>query len=227
MVDGLAAGLEAAWQTLLNRVAAEIRETGAVTGCPALSAPVRQALATVPRHRFVADEQRGWAYADMPLPIGRGQTISQPFIVALMTELLALDPAMTILEIGAGSGYQTAVLAQLARQVYSVERIPELAEAAAQRWREMGIENVAIRVGDGGQGWEEYAPFDGIMVTAAATDVPPALVRQLKPGGRLVIPVGEPGYTQDLRVIHKDPQGVVFSRSALPVVFVPLIQDRD
>jgi hypothetical protein len=124
-----------------------------------LSAPVRQALATVPRHRFVADEQRGWAYADMPLPIGRGQTISQPFIVALMTELLALDPAMTILEIGAGSGYQTAVLAQLARQVYSVERIPELAEAAAQRWREMGIENVALRVGDGGQGWEEYAPL--------------------------------------------------------------------
>ena len=227
MADGLAAGLEAARRTLLNRVAAEIRETGAVTGCLALSEPVRQALATVPRHQFVADEQRDWAYANTPLPIGRGQTISQPFIVALMTELLVPDPAMTILEIGAGSGYQTAILARLVRQVYSIERIPELAEAAARRWREMAINNVEIRVGDGGQGWEEHAPFDGIMVTAAAVEIPPALVRQLKPGGRLVIPVGEPGHTQDLRVIRKDEQGAVFSRSTLPVVFVPLILDRD
>ncbi len=227
MGDGVADALEAAWRTLLNRVAAEIRETGPITGCSALSEPVLQALATVPRHRFLAAEQWDWAYANMPLPIGRGQTISQPFIVALMTELLAPDPAMTILEIGAGSGYQTAILARLARQVYSIERIPELAAAAAQRWREMGIGNVDIRVGDGGQGWEEHAPFDGIMVTAAAADVPPALVRQLKPGGRLVIPVGAPGHTQDLRVIHKDGQGRVFSRSALPVVFVPLIRDPD
>jgi protein-L-isoaspartate(D-aspartate) O-methyltransferase len=227
MADGLAAGLEAARRTLLNRVTAEIRETGPVTGCSVLSEPVLQALAAMPRHRFVADEQRDLAYANTPLPIGRGQTISQPFIVALMTELLAPDPAAIILEIGAGSGYQTAILARLARQVYSIERIPELAEAAARRWREMDINNVEIRVGDGGQGWEEHAPFDGIMVTAAAVEIPPALVRQLKPGGRLVIPVGEPGHTQDLRVIHKDGQGRVFSRSALPVVFVPLIRDQD
>ena len=227
MGDGPVAELEAARRTLLNRVAAEIRETGDVTGCLTLSEPVWQALATVPRHRFVADQQRDWAYANMPLPIGRGQTISQPFIVALMTELLVPDPAMTILEIGTGSGYQTAVLARLVRRIHSIERIPELAEAAVRRLREMDINTVEIRVGDGGQGWEEHAPFDGIIVTAAAAEVPPALVRQLKPGGRLVIPVGAPGHTQDLRVIHKDGQGAVFSRSVLPVVFVPLIRNPE
>ena len=212
-----------ACRRLLERVVAETRETAGSTGLYALSGRVLQAMATVPRHRFVPSEQYEWAYADRPLPIGRGQTISQPFIVALMTELLAPGPEDVVLEVGTGSGYQTAVLASLARQVYSLERIPELADAAAQRLRELEFANVAVRAGDGCLGWEEQAPFDGVMVTAAAATVPEALVRQLKPGGRLVIPVGPPQRTQDLQVLDKDAQGRVRVRSVLPVVFVPLI----
>ena len=227
MSDGLAFNPEGELRRLLERVVAETRETSGLTGCSALSQRVLEAMAAVPRHCFVPAERRAWAYADMPLPIGRGQTISQPFIVALMTELLELEPDAVVLEIGAGSGYQTAVLARLAQWVYSVERIPELAEAADRRLRELGYDNVTIRAADGGQGWEEYAPFDGVIVTAAAAEVPPALVRQLKPGGRLVVPVGLPGYTQDLRLLRKDEQGVVRGRSVLPVVFVPLVRDRE
>jgi protein-L-isoaspartate(D-aspartate) O-methyltransferase len=227
MSDGLGFDPENELRRLLARVVAETRETGDLTGCPVLSERVLEAMTAVPRHCFVPLERRDWAYADMPLPIGRGQTISQPFIVALMTELLELEPDAVVLEIGTGSGYQTAVLARLARWVYSVERVPELAEAAAHRLQGLGYDNVTIRAGDGGQGWEEYAPFDGIIVTAAAADIPPALARQLKPGGRLVVPVGPPGYTQDLRLLRKDEQGVVRGRSVLPVVFVPLIRDRE
>lgn len=212
---------------LLERVVAETRETGDVTGCHELSEGVLRALTTVPRHRFVPAEQLDLAYIDRPLPIGRGQTISQPFIVALMTELLRPDPRAAVLEIGTGSGYQTAVLAGLVRQVYSIERIPELAAAAERRLRELGYTNVEVRTDDGGRGWEDRAPFDAIMVTAAAATVPPALVRQLKPGGRLVIPVGEPHRSQDLRVISKDERGGVETRSVLPVVFVPLVRDGD
>lgn len=218
---------ESALRYLLDQVVAEIRETADQTGCPTLSERVLDALASVPRHRFVPAEQREWAYADRPLPIGRGQTISQPFIVALMTELLNLKPDAVVLEIGSGSGYQTAVLARLARQVYSVERIPELATAAARRLDELGFANVAIRVGDGNRGWEEHAPFNGIIVTAAATEIPPALLQQVKPGGRLVIPVGLPHQTQELRLLCKDDQGVAQSRSVLPVVFVPMIHDPE
>ena len=210
-------------QHLLKRIIAETWETGGMTGFYELSAGVLQAMATVPRHRFVTPEQRDWAYADMPLPIGLGQTISQPFIVALMTELLAPRPEDVVLEIGTGSGYQAAVLATLARQVYSLERIPELAAAAARRLQELGFANVAVRAADGCLGWEEHAPFDGIIVTAAAGEIPEALVRQLKPGGRLVIPVGLPHETQDLQVLEKDAQGRLQARSVLPVVFVPLV----
>ena len=217
---------ESEHRRLLERVIAETRETAGLTGCSKLSERVLHGLATVPRHRFVPPAQLEWAYADTPLPIGCGQTISQPFIVALMTELLALDSQSVVLEIGTGSGYQTAMLAALARQVYSVERIPALAEAAGRRLREIGIANVEIRIADGYRGWEEQAPFDGIMVTAAATEVPPALVRQLKPGGRLVVPVGPPHRSQDLRVICKDESGAPHSRSVLPVVFVPLVRNR-
>lgn len=227
MTGGMTEEVEQARWRLLERVAAEMGETAELTGRRELSAPVWRALAAVPRHRFVSEEQRDWAYADMPLPIGRGQTISQPYIVALMTELLEPTAEAVILEIGTGSGYQTAVLACLVRQVYSVERIPELATAAGRRLGELGFHNVSIRTGDGSQGWEEQAPFDGIMVTAAAAEVPPALVRQLKPGGRLVIPVGLPHRTQDLRLLRKDQQGVLSSRSVLPVAFVPLICDRE
>ncbi len=212
-------------QRLLEQVIAETRGTAGLTGCAELSEPVLRALAAVPRHRFVPPAQLDWAYADTPLPIGCGQTISQPFIVALMTELLALDSRSMVLEVGTGSGYQTAMLASLARQVYSVERIPALAEAAERRLRELGIANVEIRIADGYRGWEEKAPFDAIMVTAAATEVPPALVRQLKPGGRLVVPVGPQHRSQDLRVICKDESGASYNRSVLPVVFVPLLRD--
>ena len=213
-------------QRLLERVIAETRETGHLTGCHQLSEAVLRALATVPRHLFVPAEQVDLAYADRPLPIGRGQTISQPFIVGLMTELLAPDAEAVVLEIGTGSGYQTAVLACLARRVYSIERIPELAETALQRLIHLGYGNIEVRNDDGGQGWEAHAPFDGIMVTAAAAEVPPALVQQLKPGGRLIIPVGDPHQSQDLRVIRKNERGVVETRSVLPVVFVPLVRDR-
>jgi protein-L-isoaspartate(D-aspartate) O-methyltransferase len=201
----------------------ETRETTKLTGLEGLSARVIEAMAATPRHRFVLPEQQDWAYADMPLPIGRGQTISQPFIVALMTELLAPGPEDVVLEIGTGSGYQAAILAHLVRQVYSLERIPELANVASRRLQELGFANVEVRTSDGNEGWEEQAPFDGVIVTAAAVEVPPALMRQLKPGGRLVIPVGPPHRTQDLRVLDKNPQGVVRSRSVLPVVFVPLV----
>jgi protein-L-isoaspartate(D-aspartate) O-methyltransferase len=218
---------DAARRVLLERVATEARETSGLTGCDRFSDRVMGALAAVPRHLFVPAERREWAYADMPLPIGLGQTISQPFIVALMTELLALEPDAVVLEIGTGSGYQTAVLARLARQVYSVERIPELAESAVRRLRELGYANIEVRAGDGGQGWEEHAPFDGIMVTAAAEEIPPALVRQLKRGGRLIVPVGAPYQTQNLLLLHKDEQGAVHARSVLPVAFVPLVRDRD
>ena len=218
---------ESEHRRLLEQVIAETRGTADLTGCAKLSEPVLRALAAVPRHRFVPPAQLAWAYADSPLPIGCGQTISQPFIVALMTELLALDAWSVVLEVGTGSGYQTAMLASLARRVYSVERIPALAEAAERRLRELGIANVEIRIADGYRGWEEKAPFDAIMVTAAATEVPPALVRQLKPGGRLAIPVGPQHRSQDLRVICKDESGVSHSRSVLPVVFVPLVRDYE
>lgn len=218
---------ESEHRRLLEQVIAETRGTADLTGCAKLSEPVLRALAAVPRHRFVPPAQLAWAYADSPLPIGCGQTISQPFIVALMTELLALDARSVVLEVGTGSGYQTAMLASLARRVYSVERIPALAEAAERRLRELGIANVEIRIADGYQGWEEKAPFDAIIVTAAAAEVPPALVRQLKPGGRLAIPVGPQHRSQDLRVICKDESGVSHSRSVLPVVFVPLVRDYE
>ncbi len=218
---------ESEHRRLLEQVIAETRGTADLTGCAKLSEPVLRALAAVPRHRFVPPAQLAWAYADSPLPIGCGQTISQPFIVALMTELLALDARSVVLEVGTGSGYQTAMLASLARRVYSVERIPALAEAAERRLRELGIANVEIRIADGYRGWEEKAPFDAIIVTAAAAEVPPALVRQLKPGGRLAIPVGPQHRSQDLRVICKDESGASHSRSVLPVVFVPLVRDYE
>lgn len=218
---------ESEHRRLLEQVIAETRGTADLTGCAKLSEPVLRALAAVPRHRFVPPAQLAWAYADSPLPIGCGQTISQPFIVALMTELLALDSRSVVLEVGTGSGYQTAMLASLARRVYSVERIPALAEAAERRLRELGIANVEIRIADGYRGWEEKAPFDAIIVTAAAAEVPPALVRQLKPGGRLAIPVGPQHRSQDLRVICKDESGASHSRSVLPVVFVPLVRDYE
>jgi protein-L-isoaspartate(D-aspartate) O-methyltransferase len=179
----------------------------------------------VPRHLFVPPRHQFDAYGDHPLPIGYGQTISQPYIVALMTELLHLDPADRALEIGTGCGYQTAVLAEIAAEVYSVEIVPELAAAAVQRLQELGYTNVHVRQGDGYEGWAEHAPYAGIIVTAAAPEVPPPLVEQLADGGRLVIPVGTRLGGQDLLLLEK--QGERVQRTNYGgVLFVPLVRGR-
>ena len=187
---------------------------------------VLAAMGNVPRHLYVPDPRRGSAYADRPLPIGYGQTISQPFIVALMTDLLEVEPGHTVLEVGTGSGYQAAVLARLTRRVCSIEIVPELGHAAARRLQRLGHGNVATRIGDGYYGWPACGPFDGIVVTAAASQVPPPLIEQLKPGGRMVIPVGGPFVTQQLVLVQKRADGRVTTRQLLPVRFVPLTRRR-
>ncbi len=180
---------------------------------------VLDAMRSVPRHLFVPDENRPRSYDDGPLSIGRGQTISQPYIVALMTELCRITPASRVLEIGTGCGYQTAVLASCAGEVWTIELEPELAERAATTLAELGIRNVNRRVGDGSRGWPEAAPFDAILVTAAPVEVPQALLEQLAIGGRLVIPLG--AISQDLYVITREPAGVR-RESVIPVRFVPM-----
>ncbi|MCW5606244.1 MAG: protein-L-isoaspartate(D-aspartate) O-methyltransferase [Burkholderiales bacterium] len=205
-----------------GEIARMTRDTRRETGRAALSERVMAAMEKVPRHLFVPAGVETGAYRNVPLAIGSGQTISQPFIVALMTDLMETKPGDRVLEIGTGSGYQAAVLAELADTVYSVEIIEPLAREAARRLRDAGYRNVVTRVGDGYQGWAEHAPFDAIMVTAAATAVPPALIDQLKPGGRLVIPVGGPADVQTLYVIEKQADGRVVRRPVLAVRFVPL-----
>jgi protein-L-isoaspartate(D-aspartate) O-methyltransferase len=180
---------------------------------------VLAAMRAVPRHAFVPSALRAEAYEDEPLPIGHGQTISQPYIVALMTELARLDAGAKVLEIGTGSGYQAAVLACVAREVYSIEILAPLAETAATRLRELGYSNVEVRAGDGYRGWPDEAPFDAILLTAAPTRIPPALLEQLAPGGRLVAPVGD--RDQDLVVVTRTESGFV-ERVVLPVRFVPM-----
>ncbi|MDW8343009.1 MAG: protein-L-isoaspartate(D-aspartate) O-methyltransferase [Verrucomicrobiae bacterium] len=182
---------------------------------------VLQAMRRVPRHEFVPDGWRHAAYADRPLPIGHGQTISQPYIVALMTELIRPRPGMRVFEIGTGSGYQAAVLAEITPHVFTIEIIQPLATSAQQRLERLGYRTVAVKFGDGYFGWPEHAPFDGIIVTAAADHVPPPLIEQLKPGGRMVIPLGSPFQQQWLVLVEKDEAGTVRSRNVLPVAFVP------
>ena len=183
-------------------------------------ARVLEAMRAVPRHRFVPPDLADYAYDDRPLPIGRGQTISQPYIVAYMTELLTVAPHHRVLEIGTGSGYQAAVLAKLAKEVYTIEIVPDLAREAAETLKELGVLNVHVREGDGYAGWPEHAPFDRIMVTAAPEQIPRPLVDQLAAGGRLVIPVGEQHDTQWMTVVEKTASGVV-QRKTIPVAFVP------
>ncbi len=178
-------------------------------------------MGRVPRHRYVAEEQQAKAYADHPLPIAEGQTISQPYVVALMTELLNLQPADRVLEIGTGSGYQAAILAELVREVFTIEIRKPLAEAAEQRLRELGYRNVHVRYGDGYYGWEDAAPFDAIVVTAAANHLPPPLLKQLKDGGRLILPLGSTVFSQTLTLITKT--GERFRTEQLgAVAFVPM-----
>ena len=181
------------------------------------------AMWTLPRHDFVPDEYRRRAYADHPLPIGYGQTISQPYIVAFMTEVLDVSRGMKVLEVGTGSGYQAAVLAQIGCDVYTVEIFEALASSAEARLERLGFENVTVRHGDGHYGWVEAAPFDAIVVTAAAGFIPPRLVEQLRPGGRMVIPVGSVYGVQNLILVEKDSAGDTRTRNLLPVRFVPML----
>ena len=211
---------------LLNEIEAEFRDTARWTGRETLSPRVADALRAVRREAFLASDSQHAAYENRPLSIGHGQTISQPFIVALMTELLDLTPEDTVLEIGTGSGYQAAVLAEVAGKVYSIEVIPELAAKAPAALSGHGYDNIELRTGDGSAGWPEHAPFDAIIVTAAARDVPSALLDHLRPGGRLVIPVGPPNGDQELLLIIKDVVGETHRNTILPVAFVPLTSAR-
>jgi len=212
------------------RMVAEIdamyAETRAETGLAAMAPRVRAALAKVERHRLVPADQANLAYRNHPLPIGHSQTISQPYIVALSTDLLAPEPNHVVLEVGTGSGYQAAVLAGLVKQVYTIEIVEALGRTAESRLAALGYKNIEVRIGDGYKGWPEKAPFDGIVVTAAAPRVPQALVDQLKPGGRMVIPVGERWEVQQLLLIVRKADGTVEQKNVLPVRFVPLVPGR-
>jgi len=220
-----AGGLLLKNQKLLDEIQLEANLTESYTGLSSFSPKVINALASTPRHQFVTSDQQELAYINAPLSIGHGQTISQPYIVALMTELLDTDISHRVLEIGTGCGYQTAVLSPLVDHVFSIEIIRELAIEAEKRLSKLNYSNVDIRIGDGYLGWEEQAPFDGIVVTAAASSIPPALIEQLKPDGCLVIPVGHPQGRQDLKLIHKTTDNRIKEQSVLPVAFVPLTRD--
>lgn len=184
-----------------------------------------QVMRNTPRHRFVPAKHRDLAYTDRPLPIGYDQTISQPYVVALMTDLLDLDGDEQVLEIGTGSGYQAAILGVLADQVYTIEIIGDLADTARNRLQRMGYENVHVRHGDGYKGWPDQAPFDRIMVTAAPETIPEALKEQLKKGGRMVLPVGD--YSQELKVVEKSEKGEIREREISKVRFVPMVRPQD
>lgn len=214
--------LAAARQRMVREIEQTQREVAEHTGSKTIDRRVLAVMAEVPRHLFVRKQLQGEAYDNRPLPIGHGQTISQPYIVALMTDLLQLKPGDRVFELGTGSGYQAAILAKLAREVYSVEIVPPLGREAAEILARHGYGNVEVKVADGYYGWPEHAPFDAIVVTAAASHVPPPLVRQLKPGGRMVIPVGTSFLTQHLMLVEKERDGSVTTRQILPVSFVPL-----
>jgi protein-L-isoaspartate(D-aspartate) O-methyltransferase len=213
-------------EALIAEIEAETAETAHLTGRAKLSPRVLAALRQVPREAFVLEADIAEAYDNAPLPIGHGQTISQPFVVAIMTELLDIAADQSVLEIGTGSGYQAAILAALARKVWSVEFVPALAEKARAALAKAGCANVEIRCGDGGLGWPEHAPYDAIIVTAAAPSIPPALIAQLKPGGRLIAPVGCAFEAQILTLIEKHASGAIAQREIMPVAFVPLVDER-
>ena len=215
-------GASATADTMLEAIARDAQETGRRTGRPVLGVAVMEAMRRVPREAFVPEAEAPFAYENRPLPIGHGQTISQPFVVALMSDLLDVEPGARILEIGTGCGYQTAVLCALGAAVYSVEVVEPLAAAAAARLKALGYTQATVRAGDGHAGWPGEAPFDGIIVTAAAPSVPPALAAQLKPGGPLVIPVGRAAATQNLQRIATRLDGSHEAKTVLPVAFVPL-----
>lgn len=214
-------------ENMIGLIKEDVRETEIYIDKSALDSSVIRAMSTVPRHEFVPVWQRINAYENRPLPIGHGQTISQPYIVALMTDLLSVKPGSKVLEVGTGSGYQAAILAELVDKVYTIEIIEKLADRAGNVLKQRGYNNVQNRTGDGYYGWQEHAPFDAIVVTAASGHIPPPLIRQLKPGGRMVIPVGSRFMVQQLVLLEKNNEGKVSTRQILPVRFVPLTGDHD
>ncbi len=207
---------------MLRDIETEVQYTRKWIGKNALDSRVMEAMAEVPRHEFVPGVARGYAYANGPVPIGQGQTISQPYIVALMTDLLEPAPDHRILEVGTGSGYQAAILSRLVSKVYSIEIVEELSAQASRRLSRLGYTNVETRLGNGYFGWPEKGPFDCIIVTAAAPNIPQPLLEQLKPDARLVIPVGLPYSHQELMLVEKDSSGAMHTRDVLAVAFVPL-----
>ncbi|MBT8118849.1 MAG: protein-L-isoaspartate(D-aspartate) O-methyltransferase [Gammaproteobacteria bacterium] len=208
-------------QQMIAEIEDDVEITSKYLKKQSFDASVMQAMQEVPRHEFVPPGRRTEAYENRPLPIGHGQTISQPYIVALMTDLLAPEPGQSVLEIGTGSGYQAAVLSKLVARVYSIEIIEPLGEVTSGLFKKLGYNNIETRIADGYDGWPQHAPFDSIVVTAAISHIPPPLVKQLKKGGRMVIPVGTQFQTQYLTLVQKDMQGKVTSRQILPVYFVP------
>jgi protein-L-isoaspartate(D-aspartate) O-methyltransferase len=213
-------------QGMLSDIRAEASYACRMTGLDHLDDHVLAAMGRVPRQRFVNKSFRSHAFENSPLPIGKGQTISQPFIVALMTDLIAPKRSDTILEVGTGSGYQTAVLAELVEHLYTIEIIPKLAQRSRRCLEKEGYSNISFLEGDGYYGWPDAAPFDAIMVTAAVEKIPQPLVDQLAPGGRLVLPVGKRRYSQDLILVKKDANGSLSKTRLLPVSFVPLSGSR-
>jgi protein-L-isoaspartate(D-aspartate) O-methyltransferase len=212
---------------MLKDIAMEVNLTRHLIGKDALDDRVMAAIKQVPRHEFLPADYRFLAYDNDPAPIGSGQTISQPYIVALMSDLLCTKFTDTILEIGTGSGYQAAILSKLVKQVYTLEIIEELSKKATRRLKKLGYNNVMVRTGDGHYGWPEHAPYDGIIVTAAAACIPQPLVGQLRPGARLVIPVGLPYSYQELVVVEKKINGKIEAHNILGVSFVPLVAGCD
>jgi len=207
---------------LIKQIETDVRETSLYLDKEKLDPRVIKAMRDVPRHEFVRGRFQQYAYENRPLPIGYGQTISQPYIVAIMTDLIKPKKNHRILEVGTGSGYQAAVLAEVVKQVYTMEIVRPLGEQATTRLKQLGYTNIKVKIGDGYYGWEEFAPFDAIVVTAAAGHIPPPLLKQLKPGGRMIIPVGSRFMTQQLIIVKKDKQGKLTTKQILPVMFVPL-----
>lgn len=213
-------------QRLLDEIEREYRYTRGMTGKASLDPRVKVALSDTPRDKFVPQGCIDSAFDNNPLSIGYGQTISQPYIVALMTDLLELEADDIVLEIGTGSGYQAAVLSQLCNQVYSIEYVEALAATARARFEKLGYDNIETKAGNGFDGWPEHAPYDGIIVTASATHIPRPLIEQLKPGGRMVIPVGRPFSHQELKLVEKNRDGDISIKDILGVVFVPFQGER-
>ena len=212
---------EEARRYMVREIEQDVRDTSYYINKKELDPRVMAVMGRVERHKFVPPSEESWAYANRPLPIGHGQTISQPYIVALMTDLLNLESGDRVLEVGTGSGYQAAVLAEMAAKVFTIEIIKPLGKAAARRLAKLKYDNVEAKIGDGYYGWQEEAPFDAIVVTAAASHIPPPLLRQLKPGGIMIIPVGSRFMVQQLVLVEKNEAGEIRTRQILPVRFVP------